>query len=497
MHPMKQERDTLNNTQVELPRVIISALKGGAGKTVISIGVTAKWRQNGFDVTPFKKGPDYIDAGWLALAASQPCHNLDLFLFSPEKNFSSFYSNAIKGEISLIEGNRGLFDGIDEEGATSTAELSKILNAPVILTVDCTKTTRTMAAVILGCQTFDPNVSIKGVILNKVAGKRHEGVLTKNIERYCGIPVVGAIPKLGEQYFPERHMGLVPREEHGWAFNAVDKACEIIKKYVDHENILSIAKAASPLSDNTHDETIVVRSECNENADIIISDISTSIEITSSPLRIGVIKDSAFQFYYPENFKALENAGAELVFTSPLMDNEFPEGLCALYIGGGFPETHAELLEKNKTYRERIKSLAHDNFPIYAECGGLMYLGKSLALSDKTYEMAGVLPIVYGLSKKPIGHGYAIVEVLKDTPYYTKGEVIKGHEFHYSMVTEYGWNDEELTFSMQRGTGFLNRKDGVSYKNVLASYTHIHAYGMPQWAKRFVALARQYQNSTD
>ncbi len=195
---------------MDFPRILISALRGGAGKTIVSIGITAAWKEAGKHVTPFKKGPDYIDAGWLSLAAGRPCYNLDTFLVKTPYIFQSFLSHSTKNGISVIEGNRGLYDGIDIHGSTSTAELAKLLNTPVVLCIDCTKSTRTMAAAVLGCLKFDPDVAIKGVILNRVAGFRHENVLRKNIEQYCNIPVLGAIPKLDWEKFPERHLGLVP-----------------------------------------------------------------------------------------------------------------------------------------------------------------------------------------------------------------------------------------------------------------------------------------------
>src|SRR4030042_4407651 len=194
---------------MEFPRLVMAALRGGSGKTILSIGIIAAWKKLGKTVAPFKKGPDYIDAGWLALAAGRPCFYLDTFLIPPRTVFKSFLCHSSAGDISVIQGNRGLYDGLDYKGATSTAELAKLLNAPVILCINSTKTTRTMAAVVVGCIHFDPDVDIKGVILNHVAGSRHESILRKSIEYYWGIPVVGAVPKLDRQRVPERHMGLV------------------------------------------------------------------------------------------------------------------------------------------------------------------------------------------------------------------------------------------------------------------------------------------------
>ncbi len=480
------------------PRLIISALRGGAGKTVLSIGIIAAWKTSGKTISPFKKGPDYIDAGWLSLAAGETCFNLDTFLIDQEHILSSFLSHS-KGDIAVIEGNRGLYDGIDTEGATSTAELAKLLKTPVILCIDCTKSTRTMAAAVLGCLHFDPDVDIKGVILNRIAGPRHEMNLRRNIEHHCGIPVMGAVPKLGSQNFPERHMGLVPTPEHEWAKNSVDAASLIAKKYLDLDALARVAFEASiyavsgKLSQNPESESPHPEAISTEKKDRVFPEKPVS-EIRKKPI-IGIVRDSAFQFYYPENIESLYALDAELVFVSPLSPSGTQEqelrNLDALYIGGGFPETHAEELAENVGFRNELKTLAENGLPIYAECGGLMYLGEELVLDGKSYPMTGVLPVVFGFSKKPQGHGYTVLTVEGKNPYFKVGTEIRGHEFHYSKVLEWRGNDKDLVFSMKRGTGFINNRDGICYKNVLATYTHIHAMGMPFWAEAVVRNAIQ------
>ncbi|MDL1967850.1 MAG: cobyrinate a,c-diamide synthase [Deltaproteobacteria bacterium] len=463
------------------PGIIIAALRGGAGKTILSIGIIAALKSFKKNVTPFKKGPDYIDAGWLAMAAGRPCYNLDNFLIEKKQILNSFYTHTLKTDIVVIEGNRGLYDGLDTEGSTSTAELAKLLNLPVILCLDCTKSTRTMAAVVLGCIKFDPTVTIKGVILNRVAGPRHENIVRKSIENYCGIPVLGAVPKLKKQNFPERHMGLIPTPEHEWANDSINAALNMAKSYIDIDSLIEVA----------HDSSFYMPKEKISKTEIIIKKPGKQKNRSSAP-RIGIIKDSAFQFYYPENIDALVAAGAETVFISPLKTNNIPP-VDALYIGGGFPETHAKELSENEQFRNELKALAENGLPIYAECGGLMYLGEELVLDDKSYQMAGVLPVVFGLSKKPKGHGYTIISVERENKYFKKGSEIRGHEFHYSYVLEWNGNDDDLVFSMKKGNGFINNKDGVCYKNVLATYTHIHALGTPSWAQAMVSNAIAYK----
>jgi len=458
------------------PGIVVAALRGGSGKTIFSVGIIAALRSLGRSVAPFKKGPDYIDAGWLALAAGRPCYNLDTFLIDRETILGSYHTHTQDTDFTVIEGNRGLYDCIDTKGATSTAELAKLLGLPVILCLDATKTTRTMAAVVGGIVAFDPDVSIGGVVLNRVAGKRHQSILTRSIEEYTGIPVLGAVPKLREQRFPERHMGLVPTPEHSWAASAIDAIRSVAEKHLDLKQIQDLAATATS-----------IEGECKSAAPA-----SDPISVDARP-KIGILRDAAFQFYYPENLEALEAAGAELVFSSPLTDKHLPP-VDALYIGGGFPETNARELAANTDYRNEVKRLAHSGLPIYAECGGLMYLGETLHLKDGEFQMTGVLPVDFGFSKRPQGHGYTIVRVEKENPFYPVGTQLLGHEFHYSSVKAWNGDDANLTFSMKRGVGFMNGRDGICINNVLATYTHIHALGTPGWAKAVLYRAKTYRN---
>ncbi|MCD6585375.1 MAG: cobyrinate a,c-diamide synthase [Desulfobacteraceae bacterium] len=491
---------------IEIPRVLIAALRGGSGKTVLSIGIIAALRNAGKKVVPFKKGPDYIDAGWLAMAAGQPCYNLDTFMADDRLVCQSFLSHTssslssldTSNDIAVIEGNRGIYDGLDVDGSTSTAALSRLLNVPVILCLDCTKSTRTMAAVVLGCLHFEPDVQIKGIILNRVAGARHENILRTSIETHCGVPVIGAVPKLKSQDFPERHMGLIPTPEHAWAKKSINAAADVVANHVNLNEVLRIAKTAENKSfscstdfsctddfSRTDDDTLSVRivssGKGNDNS---------SKKILQMP-KIGIVRDSAFQFYYPDNIDALAAAGADLVYISPLTDTGLPD-IDGLYIGGGFPETHAKELAANQQFRNDIKDAAESGLPIYAECGGLMYLGESLVL-DSSYPMTGVLPLTFGFSKKPQGHGYTVAVVDRENPFYKIGTVLKGHEFHYSKVLEWHGSDQDMVFSMEKGHGIINNRDGLCYKNVFATYTHIHALGVPQWAEILVRLGKEFR----
>ncbi len=456
------------------PRIVIAALRGGSGKTVLSLGIIVALRKRGLEIVPFKKGPDYIDAGWLALAARQPCYNLDPFLMGKEKVLSSFQSRVKEGECAVIEGNRGLFDGTDEVGTHSTGELAKMLQTPVILVVDCSKVTRTVAAMILGCQKFDPAVDIKGVILNQIARSRHEIMVRNTVEHYCGLPVIGALPRVKDGRLPERHMGLTPHFEHQGSIEASIVIGSMVEKHVDIDKLWEIAEKAPPLA---------VKRRAGENL---------SLSTYEQP-SVGVIRDSAFQFYYPENLEALVQHGAKLIDISPLRDTELPE-IDALYIGGGFPETHAELLAKNKGFAESLRAGVERGLPVYAECGGLMYLGRSLSVDNTVYPMAGVLPVDFCLGKRPQGHGYTEIMVDKTNPYFAHGSVLKGHEFHYSRVVAWERNSGMyLAFLVRRGYGVDGKGDGFCYKNVLATYTHIHALGVRKWAGAVVKRALEYR----
>jgi len=497
---------------MEFPRIIIAALCGGSGKTLLSIGITAALSKSGRSIAPFKKGPDYIDAGWLALAAGRPCYNLDSFLLDEDQNLQSFLSHSTNCDISVIEGNRGLYDGIDLEGSTSTAELAKLLKCPVVLCVDCTKITRTMAAVVAGCIQFDRQVAIKGVILNRVANARHEKKLRDTIEHYCKIPVLGAIPKLSQQHFPERHLGLVPTPEHDWAKDSIEAVTRIAQEHLDLDAIVAIAEQAPELNAEIGRRNA---ESSNQRPTYPVKPTGRSRE-TGLPSaarrakrsgqqqetsdqgpgpRIGILKDSAFQFYYPENIDALVAGGAEVIFVSPLKDKEPPE-LDGLYIGGGFPETHAQQLADNKGFSARLKTLVEDGFPIYAECGGLMYLGENLVLEGNSYPMAGVLPLTFDFYQRPQGHGYTIFKVERENPYFDLGSEIRGHEFHYSRVSNWTGDKSDLVFRMQRGVGIDKDRDGIIYKNVLATYTHVHAVGTPQWGEALVRRATLFKKRT-
>ncbi|MEW6594008.1 MAG: cobyrinate a,c-diamide synthase [Thermodesulfobacteriota bacterium] len=451
--------------------LVVAGMGGGTGKSVVAVGLAAALVRQGHSVAPFKKGPDYIDAGWLALAAGRSCYNLDPFLMPPEAMLSSFARHADGAEVALVEGNRGLYDGVDVEGRCSTAELAKLLNLPVLLVVDCTKTTRTVAALVLGCRELDREVRIAGVVLNRIGTGRHEALVREAVERYAGIPVVGAIPRSPHDVFPQRHLGVTPTPEHGAADAAIAALAERTAQYLDLAKIRTLMAGVAPVA----------------------ALVDATPAPADAPVRIGYLKDAAFQFYYAENLEALAEAGAELVPVNALTAVSLPADLDGLYIGGGFPETSAKELAANSQFRAAIKTAAEAGLPIYAECGGLIYLGEHITLDGVDYPLVGVFPIRFSLQRKPQAHGYTVLAAEADNPFYARGEIIRGHEFRYSRVEYYGGEPSRLAFRMERGVGFMDGRDGLVYKNVLALYTHIHATGTPQWALALVARAREYR----
>lgn len=457
--------------------VTIAGLRGGSGKTFVSLGLVSSLKSIGKDVCPFKKGPDYIDAGWLAFAAGRHCYNLDTYMCSPEIVKESFVYHSKGSDFALIEGNRGLFDAIDVEGRTSTAEVAKLLDSPVIICIDCTKCTMTIAAVVMGLRAFDPDLNLAGVIFNRVAGPRHAGKLAKAVEYYTDVKVIGALPKVRKLDFPERHMGLVPTCENKMASAIIEDTGKIIRENLDLGKILEIAKTENPVTAENSPYEMVMSEKSGEE------------------LNIGVIIDDSFQFYYPENILVLEKYGARLTRINAITDKAIPDDLDALYIGGGFPESFAKELSENISMRESVKRNAEAGLPVYAECGGLMYLGRSIILGDNEYEMCSFFDMSFTISKKPQGHGYVDAVVKSDNPFIEKGIHLKGHEFRYSKIVNNSEDKSFFSYELDRGVGISENMDGITKKNTIASYIHLHAFGSPSWAKAMIRAAEKFKKT--
>ncbi len=445
--------------------VLISAPQGRSGKTIVSLALCALLRKRGLSVQPFKKGPDYIDPSWLSGAAGRSCRNLDLFFMPEETALASFQQACQGADVALIEGAMGLYDGLDSAGWGSTAHLARLLNVPVILVVNATRMTGSIAAMVMGYQHFQQDVKIAGVILNNVSGSRHERKLTTAVEQYCHIPVVGSIPRDTDLCVRERHLGLIPFPEAEKAGSTVERIGRKLEAHLDIDGILNIARsfevtAAIPL---------------------------TGLKNKTGLAKIGVMLDRVFNFYYPENLEALSRAGADLVFIDSLQD-PLPE-VDGLYIGGGFPELFLKELESNNSLRSDIADAIEDGLPVYAECAGLMYLCRGIRWQGQRHEMVGIIPAEVDMSLRPQGHGYVEAEVIQENPYFPIGLTLRGHEFHHSKLSKLG--DVKFAYHIRRGHGIDGEVDGIIYKNVFAAYTHLHALSIPGWAEAFVSLASQ------
>jgi cobyrinic acid a,c-diamide synthase len=460
------------------PRLVVAGLSGDSGKTLVALALLSGARERGFDIRAFKKGPDYIDAAWLSWAAGGPARNLDTFLAQPSAVAETFSrraardgDNAGRRALNVIEGNRGLFDGLDAVGTHSTAALAKLLDAPVLLVLGVRKTTGTAAALVRGCQALDPGLRLAGVVLNHVSGRRHEMVIREAIEGSCGVRVLGAIPRLDEAgALPGRHLGLVPPAEHQEIERTARLIGQVAADHLDFEAIVDAAAAVPALAD------AVTPSSASHGR--------------SDPVVIGYIADAAFSFYYPENLEALEAGGAKLVSISSLAGTVLPAGLDALYVGGGFPETHADAIAANRPLLRSLREAALGGLPIYAECGGLMLLAKNVTWRGRRSAMAGVFEADVEVFESPQGHGYMALRVDGPNPFFAPGLECRAHEFHYSRITS---PLPPTSCAVLRGTGCGAGRDALVAGNVWASYAHVHASGLPEWAEGMVAAARRHR----
>jgi len=450
---------------VEIPSVVVAAPQGRSGKTTVCIGLCAALARRGLVVQPFKKGPDYIDPSWLSTAARRPCRNLDLFMMSPDALLASYQRAVADADLALIEGAMGLYDGVDLAGSGSTAQLARLLGVPVILVVNVSRMTRSVAALVSGYQHFEPETRVAGVILNNVATRRHESMLVHSIKQHCGIPVLGSLPKDSRLSIPERHLGLTPQGEAAALAEKVELARELVESSIDLDGVLSLAREAGPVP----------------------APADSQMRRAGKPVRFGVIRDQAFSFYYPENLEALEQAGAELVYVDALEAPHLPD-VAGLYIGGGFPELFAEPLEANSRLRRELALAIEEGLPVYAECAGLLYLARRLHWNGQTAEMVGALPVEVEFEPRPQGHGYVAATVVARNPFFDVGQQLRGHEFHHARLENVG--NLPLAYRLERGHGIGLGQDALVHRNVLAAFTHLHAVGVPDWGENLVSLAR-------
>lgn len=458
--------------------LLLSAAHKSSGKTTITLGLCAALRERNLKVQPFKKGPDYIDPMWLSLAADQSCYNLDFNTSKARCIQDLFAIKAKQADISLIEGNKGLHDGLARDGSNSNAALAKLLGAPVVLVLDTRGMTRGIAPLILGYQAFDTNVNIAGIILNQVGGPRHESKLRDAVEYHTGLPVLGAVHKDSALHIRERHLGLVPSNEAGSANQTIRHIARTIGDQLDLDRILEVAAQAAPLP-----EPSIL--EINKPA-------------ASPDVRIGIARDPAFGFYYADDLEAMEAAGAELVPINTLTDSQLPN-IDGLFIGGGFPEVHIKALEANETLRRSIHDAIENGLPTYAECGGMMYLSRRIRWDEDSGAMVGIIPADSIMYERPQGRGYVWVEDTGHGPWAIAQESVSGafsaHEFHYSRLENLS-EGFDYAFRIKRGVGIDGQSDGIIYKNLLANYVHLRNGKDYRWTDRFVAFVRQHKATT-
>ena len=455
------------------PRLLISAAHKSSGKTTISIGLCAALAERGKHIQPYKKGPDYIDPMWLARAANRPCHNLDFYTMQRDEIINLLAQHSTSADITIIEGNKGLYDGLDLDGSNSNAALANLLHAPVVLVLDARGMTRGIAPLILGYQAFDKNIRIAGVILNQLGGSRHEKKLRSVIEHYTDVQVVGAVYHNEVLSIEERHLGLMPSNEDSSADVKIAAIRDIIKQQLDIDKIIQIANSASTLP------PVPATPELSLPKDV----------------RIAVVRNDAFGFYYPGDLTALENAGAELVFIDNIREQQLPD-IDGLFIGGGFPEARMAQLEQNIGMRHAIKNAIENGLPAYAECGGLMYLSRSLSWHGETRQMAGVIAADTVMYDRPQGRGYIQMQETDTHPWHhiqpNTNTTVAGHEFHYSGLLNLD-PATRFAYRILRGTGVDGHNDGIVLHNLLACYAHQRDTQNNHWARRFVEFTRRYK----
>lgn len=470
----------------DVPRVVIAAVSSGCGKTTVVTGLLSALRQQGIKVQSYKIGPDYIDPGYHRLASGQPAHNMDTWLMSKETMLNSFIDTAQQSELAVIEGVMGLYDG-GRKGISSTAEIAKLLHAPVLLVVDCKSMGASAAAIALGFQQYDPEVRIAGVILNRLGSDNHQQMIEEAMGR-LGLQVYGAIRRNEELVMPERHLGLLPVEENQKEQQVVDAMGKAMAQQLDLGGILQLAHNADKLAK--------MLNPADEYLQGVIESRQRLFPDDFGKIRIGLARDEAFSFYYPESLATLERLGARLVEFSPLDDRELPE-VDGLLLGGGFPEMFAQRLSSNEAMLEAIARAAAAGMPMLAECGGYMYLGQGLTdFQGKFYPMAGVLPGQVQMNKKLQMVGYVEAELQQDCVLGSEGLKLQGHEFHFSSeLNGAGMAIGSSAFSftrMRNGAvypgGFINAAG-----NVVGSYLHLHFAGCPKAAVAFVGSCWNYR----
>jgi len=457
--------------------LIIAGAASGVGKTTIATGIMGALKRRGLKVAPFKVGPDYIDPGYHSRAAGVPSRNLDTWLTSPDVVRSIFSRGSMGADVSVVEGVMGLFDGRTGAGNEgSTAEVAGLIGGDVFLVVDCQRQARSLAPVLSGFASFDPELKPAGAILNNVGSASHTRIL-KDAAHEAGVEVYGVLPRRGDISMPSRHLGLVPAGERESDGEVLARIIDHVAENVDLDALLSLTAA--------EDTTAVASADAHAGSgERPVSDESANpTNSTKKPrARIAVARDEAFSFYYVDSLEALERAGAELLYFSPLRDSELPD--CdGIYLGGGFPEIFASGLEANTAMRTSVAAAVRDGLPAYAECGGLVYLGREVVIDGERRMMAGAIPLAARMTGRRQALGYVEAAARKDNLLLHAGERVRGHEFHWSAID---WREDMLAYDCFSSGEPGGKAEGFSNGYLLASYVHIHFAGNENATANFI-----------
>ena len=445
---------------------LITSTRKSSGKTTITIGLSRILNRMKYNLATFKKGPDYIDPLWISKASKTSCYNLDFNTMSTAEIKKLFKLKTQNTALNLIEGNKGLFDGVSLDGSDSNAAMAHLLKLEIILVIDCSGITRGIAPLINGYKDFDPKIKYKGIILNNIASDRHEGKIINAIAEYSDFKVFGSIQKNNKIEILEQHLGLQPSFLTSSNNNIINNIASLVKSSVDIKHLVKGVSNKKKLSTKT--PNVITKKYAG--------------------ISIGVARDNAFGFYYADDIEKFKSLGARIIYFNTLKDKSLPN-VDALFIGGGFPELVAKELSSNKKMISSIKNFINANKPVYAECGGLMYLAKSIKINDKSFRMVGIINGRVVMHDKPVGRGH--VELIKSSshPWLLSNDSIKAHEFHYSRLSL----DAKLSnyaYKVKRGYGVNGKYDGIKYKNLLATYSHLRDTKKTTWITNFLEFIK-------
>ena len=452
--------------------IVVGGTTSGAGKTTVTLGLMAALTARGYTVAPFKVGPDFIDPGHHGRVTGRASRNLDGWMLSKAYNLEAFARNTAAADIAVVEGVMGLYDGYDGRSeAGSTAQMAKWLGLPVLLVVGARAMARSAAALVQGFEGFDPALCFAGVLFNHLGSERHLDFLKSALAGHVRMPVLGGLMRNEAIAIPERHLGLVTGDDHRLSDAQLDRLAAMVEQGIDLDALLDDLPERVPASPAA----------------------AASASGGPAQARIGVARDAAFCFYYPDNLEWLEAAGARLVFFSPLSDTRLPEDLHGLYFGGGYPELHAGTLSRNRSLRQQIRGLSRMGMPIYGECGGFMYLGREMGdLKGNTYPMAACLPHATRMLARLKALGYREIVQTRETPLGPAGQTMRGHEFHYSTIVDAGGQSAAGAYRVTDRAGLAAAPEGFTRHRTLGSYVHLHFGSCPQAARHFVAACRQW-----